>query len=87
MATSGLTIAAIARWPFAIVHRNPVMAALFSYIFLLILAAYNLWSTRKIHRNTLWASTFLIFMYQIQIPIGRPATWHALAGWVLSVAR
>jgi len=39
------------------------MAALFSYIFLLILAAYNLWSTRKIHRNTLWASTFLIFVY------------------------
>jgi len=35
-------IAAIARWPIAIVRRNAPMAALFSYVFLLMLVAYDL---------------------------------------------
>jgi len=85
--TTALLIAAIARWPFAVVHRNPVMGALFSYIFLLMLAAYDLWSTRKVHRATLWAGAFLIFVQQIRIPIGKTAAWHAFASWAQSVAR
>src|SRR5712692_2575225 len=37
VATTALLIAAIARWPLALVHRNPIRAALLSYLFLLIL--------------------------------------------------
>src|SRR6266478_8440111 len=73
VATTALLIAAIARWPFAVVQRNPVRAALFTYIFLLILVAYDLWSTRKVHRATLWAGAFLIFVQQVRIPIGKKA--------------
>jgi hypothetical protein len=87
VATVSLTIAAIARWPLALVHRNPIRAALFSYLFLLILAAYDLWSTRKVHRATLWAGTFLIIVQQIRIPVGKTAAWHAFATWVQSMAR
>ena len=87
VATTALLIAAIARWPFAVVHRNPLMGALFSYMFLLILAAYDLWSTRKVYRATLWAGAFLIFVQQVRIPIGKTAAWHAFASWVQSVAR
>ena len=48
VATMALVVAAIARWPFPIVHS--VSAAYgFSYIFLILLVAYDLWSTRKIH--------------------------------------
>jgi len=84
--TVALMIAAIARWPF-LGQRNPIRAALLSYIFLLILASYDLWSTRKIHRATLWASVFLIFVQQVRIPIGHTAAWHAFATWVQSAAR
>jgi len=63
------------------------MGALFSYMFLLILAAYDLWSTRKVYRATLWAGAFLIFVQQVRIPIGKTAAWHAFASWVQSVAR
>ena len=84
--TVGLTIAAIARWPL-LGHRNPVTAALLSYIFLLVLVSYDLWSTRKIHRATLWASAFLIFVQQVRIPIGHTAAWHSFATWVQSAAR
>jgi hypothetical protein len=83
--TVALMIAAIARWPF-LGHRNPVRAALLSYVFLLFLAAYDLWSTHKFHRATIWASTFLIFIQQVRIPIGKTAAWHAFAAWVQSIA-
>ena len=87
VATVALIIAAIARWPLALVHRNPIRAALLSYLFLLVLAVYDLWSTRKVHRATLWAGAFLIFVQQVRMPIGKTAAWHAFASWAQSLAR
>jgi hypothetical protein len=80
-------IAAIGRWPFSLVHRNAIMAGMCSYIFLLMLAAYDLWSTRKVHRATLWAGAFLIVVQMIRIPIGKTAAWHTFASWIQSIAR
>jgi hypothetical protein len=87
VATTALLIAAIARWPYTMVHRKPMMAALASYVFLLILIAYDLWSMRKVHRATIWAGAFLIFVQQIRIPIGRTGAWHAFASWALSLSK
>ena len=86
VATVGLLIAALARWPMPLV-RGATRAAIASYAFLILLAAYDFWSTRRIHRATLWASGFLIFIQQIRLPIGRTAAWHSFAAWVQSVAR
>jgi FtsH-binding integral membrane protein len=85
--TTALLIAAIARWPFAFVNRKAPVAALVSYSFLLILVAYDLWSTRKVHRATIWAGALLIFVQQIRLPIGKTAAWHAFASWIQSLAR
>ena len=87
ISTIALLIAAIARWPFAPVNQNPIAAALLSYVFLLILVAYDLWSIRKVHRATLWAGAFLIFVQQVRVPIAKTAAWHAFAGWAQSVWR
>jgi len=84
VATTALLIAAVARWPFDFLYRKAPVAALLTYVFLLILAAYDYWSTRKIHRATLWASAYLIFVQQIRLPIGKTAAWHAFAAWVQS---
>lgn len=84
IATTALLIAAIARWPMV---RNPILAAYCSDIFLLILAAYDLWSTRKVYRATIWASAFLVFVQQIRIPIGKTAAWHTFATWAQHLAR
>jgi len=81
IATIALLIAAIARWPFAIFLGKPIAAGLFSYVFLLMLVAYDLWSIRKVHRATLWAGIFLIIVQQIRVPIGMTAPWHAFANW------
>ncbi len=87
VATIALLTAPIARLPLAFVHRNPPGAHAASYIFLLLLVIYDLWSTHRIHRATLWAGGFLIFMQQISAPIARTGAWHTFAGWVQSMAR
>lgn len=87
IATIGLMVAAIGRWPFVYVHKNVFHATLISYVFLLMLVLYDLWSMHKIHRATLWAGAFLIFMSQARLPIGRTAAWHAFATWVQHLFR
>lgn len=87
IATVGILIAAIARFPLKWLFHNAAHAAIASYSFLLLLIAYDLWSTRKIHRATLWAGAFLIFVQQIRLPIGKTAAWHSFAAWVLSLLR
>jgi FtsH-binding integral membrane protein len=84
--TVALMIAAIARWPIWS-HRDPLTATLCSYVFLLMLITYDLWSCRKLHRATIWAGAFLIFVQQIRIPIGHSAAWHSFATWVQSISR
>jgi FtsH-binding integral membrane protein len=87
IATMSLMVAAIARWPFALVYKHAPIATLFSYIFLLMLVAYDLWSLHKVHRATLWATAFVVFVTQIRMPIGQSAAWHAFAAWVQQMAR
>ncbi len=87
VATIALMIAAIARWPFAFVLGKPLAATLLTYIFLLLMVGYDLFSMRKVHRATLWASVFLIVVQQIRFPLGQTAAWHAFATWAQSLAR
>jgi hypothetical protein len=82
IATTSLMIAAVARWPFVAVHGGPVVAALITYLFLLLLPAYDWWSTRKVYPATIWASVFLIVVQQIRFPVGQTAIWHSIASWV-----
>ena len=87
IATTLLLTAAIARLPFSFSSRSPARAAILSYVLLLILAAYDLWSTRKIHRVTLWAGALLIFVQQLRGPFSQTALWHTFASWVQTHAR
>ena len=87
VATAAILVAAIARLPFAFSYRkNPIDSAL-GALFLVALIAYDLWSTRKIHRATLWSSIFLVFIQQVRAPIGKTALWHSFAAWVQTHAR
>jgi hypothetical protein len=92
IATITLTGAAIGRWPFAFLHNGQPLYILITqltiqFAFLLPIVGYDLWSVRKIHRATLWASIFLILLEVIKFPIASTNTWKAFTTWVLSVAR
>src|SRR5439155_743366 len=52
-----------------------------------LLIGYDLWSTGKIQRATLWASAFLIVLQQVRSPIGRTVPWQSFATWVQNLAR
>ena len=85
IATTALALAAVARWP--VFHRSsPLGAATTTWIFLLLLAAYDLWSTRRLHRATIWGSALLIFVQLVRFPVAQTTAWHAFAGWLQTTA-
>ncbi len=88
IATIALTDAAIARWPFAFIRHHPFwVIELCTYGFLVLLLGYDLWTTGKLHRVTIWGSTFLIVVQQVRLSIGGTAAWHAFATWAQNLAR
>jgi FtsH-binding integral membrane protein len=85
-ATVMILDAAIVRWPVHAPWWNLHAAEMCSYTFLLFLFCYDLWSTGKVHRVTLWASVFLIVLQQVRMPLGRTAVWQGFAAWVQNLA-
>ena len=84
IATIALLDAAFVRWPVPVAWWRSTMHAadVCCYILLLMIIGYDLWSTKKVHRATLWATAFLVVLHQLRVPIGRTAVWQAYAGWV-----
>ncbi len=89
IATVALLVAAFGRLPVggSTANAHLVIAALCTNVFLLILAIYDLWSTHKVHRATLWASAFMIFVQQIRFPVARTVAWQDFAAWVQAMVR
>jgi hypothetical protein len=87
IATISILDAPTGRPPFTVITARPFMDSVFVYAFLLLMVAYDLWSTRKVHRATIWASAFVVVVGQLRIPIGHTALWHSFASWVQTIAR
>jgi hypothetical protein len=87
IATIAMMDAPTGRPPFSAITAHPHMESVFVYGFLLLLIAYDLWSLRKVHRATIWASLFVVIALAVRIPIGITSPWLTFAGWVQHVAR
>jgi FtsH-binding integral membrane protein len=87
IATIAILGAPIARLPIAMIHRKPDVAHYFSDLFFIPLIAYDLWSTRKLHRATIWGAALVIIVHRLIGPIAHTAIWHGFAGWVQNLAR
>jgi len=87
IATISLMDAPTGRPPFAAVTAHPFLGSTFVAIFLLLIVAYDLWSTRKVHRATICAGLFVLIAQQLQIPLGNTAAWHTFATWAQTLAR
>ena len=84
IANIALMFAPLIRWPIALLYHNIAIATRASYIFLLPIVLYDLWSSRKIHRATLWSSAFLITVFEVRFLVAKMMVWHAIAVWVRS---
>jgi hypothetical protein len=87
IATIAILDAAFVRWPISEEWWTLRVAQTCAYPLLLMIAAYDLWSLRKIHRATLLASALLVFSQQVRTPIGRTSTWQSFARGVQNVTR
>jgi hypothetical protein len=84
IATAGIAGAAFFRWHVPILFHDGYAAYTASYVFLLFIGAYDLWSTHRLHPATIWGSAFLIFMEQISRIVGPSAPFHTFMHWVQS---
>ena len=87
IATISLLDAPTGRPPFATITARPFMDSIFVYAFLLLLIAYDLWSIRKVHRATIWATALVVVIGQLRVPIGQTQAWHHFATWMQTLAR
>lgn len=80
--TFSLLTAAFARFHVAFLRGQPVHAMMVPYGLLLLIAAYDLWSTHKIHRATVFGGMFLVVAQLMRLPIAHTAAWQSFATWV-----
>jgi hypothetical protein len=86
IATIALMDAPTGRPPFSALTGRPHMDVLFPMIFLLLLVGYDLWSTHRVQRATIWAGLFLVVVEQLRVPIGMSGVWHSFAAWAQTLA-
>ena len=81
LATVAMMPAAVSRIPVPLIRQwTPweVMA------FVVAIAAYDIWSMRRIHAATLAGAGFIgVFLFGC-MPLGHTAAWHVVARWMLS---
>jgi hypothetical protein len=81
LATMALLGPAINRWPFPDAIRLPATIVVFLGLPLLVVA-YDLWSTRRIHRSTA-VSCILIYAQALTlIPLANLPIWQSFIDWI-----
>ena len=87
IATVALLGVAFTRFHVAFLYRTIFPAVCASYCFLLLLALYDLWSVRKLHRATWIGSVLVIGVGLLRFPFAHTIVWQVFAGWVQSHTR
>lgn len=87
MATVALLAAAFVRMHVDFLFLNIVHAQLASYVFLVLIASYDLWSTHKVQRITLLGSAFIVLVQFARMPLSQTAIWQGFAAWAQNVGR
>lgn len=55
-----------------------------SWVLLILLAVYDLWTRHRLHPATVWGSVALIVVQDVRVPLGHTAQWMAVAEWMRS---
>jgi hypothetical protein len=81
LATIAMMPAAISRIPVHLIQRWTPWEEI---SFLVAVAAYDIWSMRRIHPSTLIGSALICSFLFGWMPLGHTAAWHVVARWMQS---
>jgi hypothetical protein len=87
IATIGISVAAVARWPVGFIETNPPSRNLVILAYLLLVVAYDLISLGRVLKTTIWASVFTMVLLVGAVPLGFTPAWHAFAHMMGSVLK
>jgi hypothetical protein len=79
IATIALMGAPLSRFPFAVMQTDVMVQSWVMFGFLLLVAGYDIFSLHRVHRATLWAAAFFIFVHLVRFPVASTAAWHWFA--------
>jgi hypothetical protein len=79
--------AATGRNPLTRITDLPYLNNVFTELYTLMLAGFDLWYLKRVHRATLVAGLFSIVMLLAAIPVGSTWPWIAFADWMLKIAK
>lgn len=82
IATAALLGVAFTRFHVSFLYRKFLPALLASYSFLLLMAIYDVWSTHRLHRATVFGSALVIGVGLVRLPLAHTALWQLFAAWV-----
>jgi len=82
LGTMGILGPAINRWPFPDAIRLPATLAL-TLVLPLIVVAYDLWSMRRVQRETLIGTSLIFVAALTLIPVVNLPLWQPVVRWIL----
>lgn len=85
LGTVALLGPALARWPFPFVFSSALVFFGMLDAIPILLIAFDLWSSRKIHLVTISGTLLLLVMQFSMRPLGHTAIWHQFTLWVQSL--
>jgi hypothetical protein len=81
IATISLMGPAVNRWSFLPHANRGLLTSLIVDFLILLIAGFDLWSRRRIHRATIKGGLFMIIAHQLMFPIGMTSVWHRFAAF------
>jgi hypothetical protein len=85
IATVSLMGPAVSRWPFVPSAHTGLWISAILVFFIFLVAGFDLWSRRRIHRVTVQGGLFMIITHQLMVPIGFTPIWYRFATLVANV--
>ncbi len=87
LATINLLEAAIIRFPFEFIANGaPFTSFGLTDIFIVILVIWDLRSSRKVHRVTMWAGLLTVISQPLRLLISDSQLWLDFAAWIVGIA-
>jgi hypothetical protein len=79
--------AATGRDPLTKITQLHYLNNVFTQLYTLLIAGFDLWYLKRIHRATVMAGLLSIVMLLVAIPVGSTRPWMAFANWMLGMAK